>query len=1843
MDLSRLRDAALTQGEDEEAVTVDTRALIDKVLARYSGEWTTLRELIQNAADARATTVTVKWETIPSTSVPLPATSNRSEILKHVVSNHTLRRLLVQNDGQPFTKTDWGRLKRIAEGNPDETKIGAFGVGFYSVFADCEEPFVSSGNEAMAFYWKGNALFTRKLNLSEGQGSKHTTFMLDYRNATTPVPNLLSVSQFMATSLTFVALEKMEFWIDDYNILTLYKKTSPPLDIPIPRDLETRTREGLMNVASVCRTSTQIDASYMKAIHWKLPKLQTGSKSSDTYGTGESDTATLKSWFSRLTASSSAQAAARERAAKEEKAARDAQAEDVTVIKTSTIFLRATSATITAKVSSSFSAELERATKKPPPKTTKLEILTSSYDDTRATELSKPDSSSFQQDPDLFSSVLPNKKPGGRIFIGFPTMQTTGAGMHISAPSVIPTVEREAIDLNARWVRTWNMELLRAAGIIVRLAFANEMSELGDKIKCEAKNGKVVIADAARFVPEALHILKTFTFTDATPSRNVGQVIEEAFWVSYRKAAIEVLSSRGVMFTSHVRIDNDELSKFVDGIPVIPKGLKDNTFIQKLHDFGLISHIKVDDIKQELEQKALGKTQLVNFITWAAKKSLTGELDVPSRASLLGVAVATVGDGNSGEIIALESVKNFLLPNRIPVSMPIPPTTISFEFTSQCKTPELQALGWEPLDVLPWLRYLIDFAKSSQETQNVLQNAKFAASVLVVVSKNWDNTSQNHKANIVALLRSATVMPTKMGMKRPEESYFPSVKLFDDLPTLDASCTGLKEKFTIALGVRKTVELDTIFARLLNNNSTGGASWSHVELIRYLASVRNDIPAADMRKLIDSKICPAEAGPVGMASTKATTQLYKVSELFEPKDSHRLLGLRCLQWPGPPGSYRPSSAEGRFLSTLGLRPFPTVPELVEMMCSNDSKKRFNATQYFIGNHHINGYGSFDLSHTDKAICPIEGSDTNLVRPSQCYTSVNCALLGFKVLKSALHPHASKFGVARDPPISSCVGVLLARPPNDAQRAKQLFEYFAARLADIQGKLVEQLRGAAFVPVADRSKHMRYIAPKNCYLGSSPTYDQIFDFVDFGETANAFLFKCGAKSEPTKLEVAEMACSEPVRLLGIMDSPDKYLNLLRHLAEDIYTLKRDKDLWRRMKGSAFLLGFKETPKPQKLVDLDDDYDDADEAPVVRDYQLSAAKDIVVPDDYISYRLFKDSLVCAPEEDVLETFYLALGAQQLSSLVHEDLRVGQFYERQDSADRKRKHFLERTKLFLHEFSKYNRDAIKHDSKWLEKNLAVRVVLSIQLRRSLRGHRQTTTEKRYAASEQTREGGWVLYIAHGQKDDMYQVGQAICHMILKRPSQQAFLFFEPFLALDLLQLRDRGYNVDRILRARAAEARIAEEERRKAAEEKQRRRRERELELVQAANAASASSHTVTTAARENMQSPTPEKLPPMPGSFGPDSPEHLNKYDDSPDKGKGLFNHLSRTLGFKSTEDAQERLSNFLGGKARDSRHDNDGWQGDDGVNLGPSSGGGQSRKDDDGKVTDPSVIQHNLAKAVQSTRPHGGEDLFSPPQASKVKEQSTYCDNTTAKDLVYRADSMNGMRVYLSRTALTGSLGGDPTNFLRNNTSAINTFSDVLADIARSVYGLERITALHLFYDDSGGTIAFNSSGSLFCNLRFYLQLHHHCQNSKALGVDAGTDDQYKAKVKADCAVYWFVVLAHELAHNLVGPHNSDHSYYTESFIQQYWAKLMNMISKQYFQAPGSIGSEGSKSSVPPSLPPSTVSASLLSRREERVEGVPPLTSTRQASSSSTTISGNRNTQYSEPPPPYHAGPGGSWI
>lgn len=1722
MDFIKLRAAALNDGEDEEAVTVNTRALIDKVLARYSGEWTTLRELIQNAADAQASMVSIKFDTIPSLQVPTPKSTNNSEILKHTLLNHTLRSLIVTNDGKKFGLNDWSRLKRIAEGNPDETKIGAFGVGFYSVFADCEEPFVSSGDEAMAFYWKANSLFTKRVQLPSDQANPNTSFVLDYRNTTSPIPNLLSLAQFLATSLTFVALEKIELWVDDWKIVSFQKKPAPSVEIPIASDLETRTKGGMMKIQSVERQNVQMDAIFMNVICWKpsSSSLKPGPQES-SFGGSSGDIPSLRSFFSRLTSGPS-QSQLKIQAFREEKELQDLVLEDLTALTTTNVFVRVTTTIVKTFVSASFSAELERATKKPPPKTTKMAILTSSYDETEASSKGN----SIVLKAGIFTSVFPCKKLGGRVFIGFPTHQTTGAGIHLSAPSIIPTVERESIDLNARWVRSWNEEMLRVSGIISRLAFSSEMSDLSAKLKYTAQiaghGNKESRVEISACLSEALHILENYTFRESTPNSKVSHIIEEAFWTAYKQPFIEIFSTCGVLTTPQVRLATEDLSGFVQGIPVIPPELVEQPFIKKLISFGLLTEITFSDVKHELQQKALNREQLIKFIDWASTKAMSGEIDRPMIQALLDVVVMTE-EKEISKVVALGIIKHYLNSNLIPPDVPLPDDTISYEYTKEMSINHLKALGWDQLEIVPWLRYLIETNHLRSSTQDLLSSVNFAAHVLHILSKSWDSLCDESKCALISLLQPTAMIPTKFGMKKPGDSFLANVKLFEDLPTV-TSCRGVKEKFLAAIGVRKTVDLETIFDRLLSPKSdirqpTRVSNSRHIEVIKYLASVKDDIPAEDLRKLKLLPFCPAEAGPPGSESTKGTSNLFRVSELFEPNEDIRDLRLPTIQWPGPPGSYRAKSIEGRFLTFLGLRLYPSVPEIIDMMASVDLILSQKALHYFIANHHINGYSSFQVGSTVKNFLPLQGKEGR-VSPGNCYTNESCSIFGFNILKRELVPHANKFGVATDPAINLCIDKLISNPPNDIRTASVLFRYFSGRLGELVPNHVSRLEEACIVPVqrtqesseqnwkdeTKKSPSYRLLTPRQCYLGNSSTYGEILDFVDFGHAANTFLLRCGSKNEPTTAELANLACKEPARMLGIMKSPEKYLSLLRALADGFHELKRDKSLYSKMRQSKWLLASSEilsdTNKSKNRLSIQDeviyDSDPEDiEGFKIKEYQLARPDQIVINDNYTSYRLFKQSLISAPEEEKLEDLYLALGAQTLNSLVLEDLRLGQPSEKQSSAIKLRAHILERSKLFLYEHKK---ESIKHDVKWLEKNLSVQVVSSIALKRSLKGHGLSHTEKRLAACTNNGRNSWTLYVTPGDSDS-YQISQSLCRILLERPNHSSYLTFESFLSLNLYQLRSRGYNVERILRAKAAEQRIAEEERKKQLEAEQKLIREQEDRISKPNQILQTDSHGQSTKSSENT----------IPGAFENSSPENSPSLMQKKTK-NNLFSGLSRRLGLGNwnNNDTHEQI----GLLQEDNSHRNKERAND----LTPCE---ETSK---GKVYSPAALQQNLLNAIQSSRAHDSNVLFSPPSTQTIKEQASYCDSKPAQNINFLADAANGIRIFISKTVEPASA----RELLSKNVVALNSFAELLYEVA-DIYILPR-KAMHIFFDESGNTIAFNASGSLFCNFRFFRQLHFNEINNK------------NGKIIATS--YWWVVVAHELAHNVVAAHNAEHSFYT---------------------------------------------------------------------------------------------------
>lgn len=1701
IDFARLRNQTMADGLDSE-VTVNTRALIDKVLARYSSEHTTLRELIQNAADAKATKVIIKYETDPSLTVPTPHGADDFVVLKHIIQNHTMKRLAVTNNGTPFTTADWSRLKSIADGNPDETKIGAFGVGFYSVFSDCDEPFVVSGDKAMAFYWKGNTLSTKMSTVPAEHSNSDTTFHLDYRQANeaspsfnpSKLPNFPSLCQFLATSLTFVGLETIELHVDDYVIASFLKTISPPEEIRVPHGLKTETEKGLMRVTRVTRQHSQIDADWLNAIAIaQIPIKKTAAIQQEVRSAGNS----LKSFFSKFSAPAVPPPS---KAPKTQLVENSIEyREDLAGESKGTIFLQVSTIEVATRVPKSFSAEIERATKKAPPKATKIALLTSPYQEA-STSLALGTGKTAQLADKIFSEVLPTK--AGRIFIGFPTAQTTGYLAHVSAPSLIPTVERENVDMNARYISTWNIELLRVAGLGCRIMYMSDMAAIQARINSDSVD---------KLVPQAIYTFQQYTANASHPSTALGEKIEEAFWNCSKERSIDILSTKGVMASKRVRMPAETLS-FLGEVPMVPQELANGavTFMLNLHNRGFISELTMQDIKAGLESRALSEDELCEFLKWCGAKLEIGELDIPASRSLFDITVANVDvqpETSSGRILTMGEISTYVNPARITPSLPLPPDTIPFAYTKGMSIKQLQMFGWLELSMVRWLRHMI----SSPQLQQFTSDEQLALSVLSLASKCWEQLDASSKETVVKILTPHTIMPTKMGMRRPSDSYFSTVRLFDDLPTVKAF-VGSKEKFLLALGVRKTIDLPVVFDRMRTRDAQQAekGSWNHVDLIRYFASVIDEIPKKDLERLRDTPFLPSQG-----ASTKPG-QLFKASDLYAPDEALTSLGLDQIKLPF---EFKPSSREGMLLLRLGLKQWPdsiVIANILHRAGQSRDQQTYKMTiEYFLQNYYKNNYATeahllavltIPLLPTEQAPFPA------LVGPSQCYTDEKAACLGFAILRSDLRTHADKFGVKRGPSIASCVQYLVNTPPKSKIDAEMQFAYLASRASDLDHdkSLISKLSTANVVPVfrqyyldpscsgfEDRTKkqtgktEMRihhHDAPEHVFVGRDQEYRGILDYVQYSAEATAFLLRVGAKHEPSTHDLASLLARNPARFLNTIGQ-DKYLDLLRKLAEHGESIWKDKELARLLVASRALLGYRDIKADTKKEEIDEeDFDDLDEPVMHREWSLNKASDIVIIDNVNHMLRFRDFIIAAPQEEALEEFYVRFGVQKVSELVKTEQRIGTVVRDQTPAQDLRKDITERVQLFLHE---YERDAtsskaIKHDSKWLGTNLHVQCVSDISTRYSLPERNVATSSRKTAAVVKVKSHGYVLNIT--PKYDLYEVSTELVRLLLARPKRNDAFGLQSIMTEPLRRLQQKGINVERILRRKEHEARIAKQQ------EVEREYEDQQREAEQAKSA------VVRSEKGESAPPATPDKANQMPGAFGsPDTSMELAENKRQP-ADKGIINNWAKKLGFKT--DPTQRNT--------------------DGPQI--------SR--------DVQATKSNIQNAIKDCRATGMQNIN-----TKHHQEPTELD---------RGGYCNGEQWENLHKALSVPFAGRHVD-IYYGLGEVAPLSDIqghLSAFLPLIFGLTSIfavnpAAVNIFLDKKSNTVAFNMNGSLFFNLAWFIGLHSDIWNTR------------EGRLRALDS--WFCTYCHELAHNLVADHNARHSWYQQQIIieysQQYRAAL----------------------------------------------------------------------------------------
>lgn len=94
--------------------------------------------------------------------------------------------------------------------------------------------------------------------------------------------------------------------------------------------------------------------------------------------------------------------------------------------------------------------------------------------------------------------------------------------------------------------------------------------------------------------------------------------------------------------------------------------------------------------------------------------------------------------------------------------------------------------------------------------------------------------------------------------------------------------------------------------------------WSIADLTKYLVAVQTTLTPEEIERLRLTAAFPKEPTPCQATTEASKISRHKASDLYEPLDSFRELGLPVIDW-GTKTKWRSSSEEGVYLSYLHRR------------------------------------------------------------------------------------------------------------------------------------------------------------------------------------------------------------------------------------------------------------------------------------------------------------------------------------------------------------------------------------------------------------------------------------------------------------------------------------------------------------------------------------------------------------------------------------------------------------------------------------------------------------------------------------------------------------------------------------------------------------------------------------------------------------------------------------------------------------------------------------------------------------------------------------------------------------
>jgi Protein of unknown function (DUF3684) len=1309
---------------------------------------------------------------------------------------------------------------------------------------------------------------------------------------------------------------------------------------------------------------------------------------------------------------------------------------------------------------------------------------------------------------------------------------------------------------------------------------------------------------------EAIILMRSFEPARSTPDSRVGSYIAQGFAGILPKLSPPVLSRLGVIRGADALAPNLGIESFARKSGLVRAVMMRNAERYVTH-VAQVPNITLPRLASDFQSRTLCEDELVAFLFWFAaylRKVPQDVIHVPHLKNSITVTLNAAG--NESGSVCLQTYTHVALPNTLPRNVPLPASTLPTSITNRLPARLVRDTSFSawfvPLTREAWTLFVVDndclVAPRSPSADALRLRVISGLAGAYSKQKGLDSGWMRKK------LGSKPFLPVDGRVNVlgcPEELYLNSsdLQLFSassnvahiDKNVLDAP--NVTKAFLIALGVRQAVSLDVLLSELdtlrWNRDPTG--------LIRYLTSVSDKLTGEEWERLRHTKFLP-RAG-----DSSEEQQLFAPPELCLPghdlSDLHELVPV--LRWRG---QFNPRGAEAQMLTSfLGVKPAASLATLIQVAAkedispvarhrclmlvfdrlAKDPAASFRAEME--GLRHVKFIpatrpdtmsASTDLSPHSPSL-----SSSRLCSITECFADPDrqCWILGVWVVDREYSDVAVVLGVDREPTGKQCVRCLLelsqsiksdttVHVRNKLKLMWGLFDYMSRRVSSLEAVDLEVLQSAVFVPVSV-ADGLVWRRPSQVYfakaVGRSDTaHGVIGSLFDFVAAESVFLRVVGVRDEPSVTDICRRMMASPAAIYSTVGSAS-YLELLKLIASQFSTLSIA--LQKNFASGSVLLATRLTDAGPGSMEERRDGDDLSEACSVHQIQYSLAKasDVVIVDDSLLQRLFNP--LCAPSESGLESFYSHLGCEFISSATQRRYRLqGGKSERNDETRSLSDRISQRRSLILDTAS--SRSLRPNAHKLLEA-VTVFQVPGIQAEYKLFS---ATRSSAVTCCAQMDEFNLVIT----RFLDYFDVAAALGGMLYTRCSLQDIFLLAQLLETPLKQLRARGFPVDKVVTVEAPPALQApvptsHTEVAQTAEPTQPVQRR---SLPQAAQKGAQNQQDKQFGSPPHSSSGSAAGLCEILTTMFPEADPAWVAAEIARDPTDQGLRHVKAAMergGYPKKPHAQTTGSR----RSRSSSLSSSGEKGAPGLrsaikafkglagvlSTNPSSGGGSQLPPTMHRVggstpnpirqellcvaSDPLNDQSNkkamrsiLDKAIRSSQHVPAEGVSNPsmnvkPSEADANVAGVTCDVIPGHDLksVDGRSTRNGIRVFGSRLDDIDSVA-----YCRENWLAVETFGRLLADLA-GVFALD-IRCMSIYMSKSGESIAFNADRCLHFNLRFFITLHLNAIDSHAY-------------------MYWYTTVAHELAHNLVSGHNQLHQSYFESFVTDFFDRLIALLKE----------------------------------------------------------------------------------